>query len=248
VVPSTLAPSLGVGHRGVKTDKRDAQNLSLASGVGMVGCVRSVETSSRNRGRSIRTIAGKRGLSRLAVLDRGDRKVARSVDRARLTTSGRVRRATCSRSSRPPDCTGSTRRARPGDRPADCARSDLAGTGREATGELKGRTAPELGRSPAPRQSPLAATGTPDEVRASDTLRCVLINGQWDNQWDEFTHYVGQRPALRLTAKPAEAIPHDAKAAGSMMTLLSGKGNLYPNGESAGGAVPVGRSEPTART
>lgn len=31
VVPSTLAPSLGVGHRGVKTDKRDAQNLSLAS-------------------------------------------------------------------------------------------------------------------------------------------------------------------------------------------------------------------------
>src|SRR5687767_10948975 len=31
VVPSTLAPSLGVGQRGVKTDKRDAQNLSLAS-------------------------------------------------------------------------------------------------------------------------------------------------------------------------------------------------------------------------
>lgn len=31
VVPATLAPSLGVGHRGVKTDKRDAQNLSMAS-------------------------------------------------------------------------------------------------------------------------------------------------------------------------------------------------------------------------
>lgn len=31
VVPATLAPSLGVGQRGVKTDKRDAQNLSLAS-------------------------------------------------------------------------------------------------------------------------------------------------------------------------------------------------------------------------
>jgi transposase len=31
VVPATLAPSLGVGHRGVKTDKRDAQTLSLAS-------------------------------------------------------------------------------------------------------------------------------------------------------------------------------------------------------------------------
>lgn len=31
VVPSTLAPALGVGARGVKTDKRDAENLSLAS-------------------------------------------------------------------------------------------------------------------------------------------------------------------------------------------------------------------------
>lgn len=31
VVPSTLAPSLGVGQRGVKTDKKNAQNLSLAS-------------------------------------------------------------------------------------------------------------------------------------------------------------------------------------------------------------------------
>ena len=31
IVPATLAPSLGVGHRGVKTDKRDAQNLSMAS-------------------------------------------------------------------------------------------------------------------------------------------------------------------------------------------------------------------------
>lgn len=31
VVPSTLAPALGVGARGVKTDKRDAANLSLAS-------------------------------------------------------------------------------------------------------------------------------------------------------------------------------------------------------------------------
>lgn len=31
VVPATLAPSLGVGQRGVKTDKKDAQNLSLAS-------------------------------------------------------------------------------------------------------------------------------------------------------------------------------------------------------------------------
>ena len=31
VVPSTLAPSLGVGQRGVKSDKRDAQNLSMAS-------------------------------------------------------------------------------------------------------------------------------------------------------------------------------------------------------------------------
>lgn len=31
IVPSTLAPSLGVGHRGVKTDRRDAQNLSMAS-------------------------------------------------------------------------------------------------------------------------------------------------------------------------------------------------------------------------
>lgn len=31
IVPATLAPSLGVGQRGVKTDKRDAQNLSMAS-------------------------------------------------------------------------------------------------------------------------------------------------------------------------------------------------------------------------
>jgi len=31
VVPSTLAPALGVGARGVKTDKRDAENLSMAS-------------------------------------------------------------------------------------------------------------------------------------------------------------------------------------------------------------------------
>ncbi len=31
VVPSTLAPALGVGTRGVKTDKRDAENLSMAS-------------------------------------------------------------------------------------------------------------------------------------------------------------------------------------------------------------------------
>jgi transposase len=31
VVPASLAPSLGVGQRGVKTDKRDAQNLSMAS-------------------------------------------------------------------------------------------------------------------------------------------------------------------------------------------------------------------------
>lgn len=31
VVPAALAPSLGVGQRGVKTDKRDAENLSLAS-------------------------------------------------------------------------------------------------------------------------------------------------------------------------------------------------------------------------
>lgn len=31
IVPSTLAPSLGVGQRGLKTDKRDARNLSLAS-------------------------------------------------------------------------------------------------------------------------------------------------------------------------------------------------------------------------
>jgi transposase len=31
VVPATLARSLGVGQRGVKTDKRDAQNLSMAS-------------------------------------------------------------------------------------------------------------------------------------------------------------------------------------------------------------------------
>lgn len=31
VVPSTLAPSLGVGQRGVKTDKRDARNLSMTS-------------------------------------------------------------------------------------------------------------------------------------------------------------------------------------------------------------------------
>jgi transposase len=31
VVPATLAPSLGVGQRGVKNDKRDAQNLSMAS-------------------------------------------------------------------------------------------------------------------------------------------------------------------------------------------------------------------------
>jgi transposase len=30
VVPSTLAPSLGVGQRGIKTDKRDALNLSMA--------------------------------------------------------------------------------------------------------------------------------------------------------------------------------------------------------------------------
>lgn len=39
-------------------------------------------------------------------------------------------------------------------------------------------------------------------------LRCVLINGQWD----EFTQYLGQRPALRLAARPAEAVSHDAKA------------------------------------
>ena len=38
-------------------------------------------------------------------------------------------------------------------------------------------------------------------------LRCVLINGQWD----EFTHYLGQRPALRLAAQPTTAVPHDAK-------------------------------------
>jgi transposase len=31
IVPATLAPSLGVGQRGVKTDVRDAQNLSSAS-------------------------------------------------------------------------------------------------------------------------------------------------------------------------------------------------------------------------
>jgi transposase len=31
VVPSILAPALGVGARGVKTDKRDAENLSMAS-------------------------------------------------------------------------------------------------------------------------------------------------------------------------------------------------------------------------
>jgi transposase len=31
IVPATLAPALGVGARGVKTDKRDAENLSLAS-------------------------------------------------------------------------------------------------------------------------------------------------------------------------------------------------------------------------
>ena len=31
LVPASLAPSLGVGQRGVKSDKRDAQNLSLAS-------------------------------------------------------------------------------------------------------------------------------------------------------------------------------------------------------------------------
>src|SRR5687768_14067821 len=31
VVPATLAPALGVGDRGVKTDKRDARNLSLSS-------------------------------------------------------------------------------------------------------------------------------------------------------------------------------------------------------------------------
>jgi transposase len=31
VVPATLAPSLGVGQRGIKTDQRDAQNLSMAS-------------------------------------------------------------------------------------------------------------------------------------------------------------------------------------------------------------------------
>lgn len=31
IVPATLAPSLGVGHRGVKTDAKDAQNLSMAS-------------------------------------------------------------------------------------------------------------------------------------------------------------------------------------------------------------------------
>jgi transposase len=31
VVPSTLAPALGVGERGVKNDKRDARNLSLAA-------------------------------------------------------------------------------------------------------------------------------------------------------------------------------------------------------------------------
>lgn len=39
-------------------------------------------------------------------------------------------------------------------------------------------------------------------------LRCVLINGQWD----EFTQYLGRRDALRLAAQPAEALPHDAKA------------------------------------
>src|SRR5262245_41711158 len=31
IVPATLAPSLGVGERGIKTDTRDARNLSEAS-------------------------------------------------------------------------------------------------------------------------------------------------------------------------------------------------------------------------
>ncbi len=39
-------------------------------------------------------------------------------------------------------------------------------------------------------------------------LRCVLINGQWD----ELTQYLGQRPTLRLAAQPAAAVSHDAKA------------------------------------
>ncbi len=39
-------------------------------------------------------------------------------------------------------------------------------------------------------------------------LRCVLINGQWD----EFTQYLAKRPVLRLPSQPAEAVCHDAKA------------------------------------
>jgi hypothetical protein len=39
-------------------------------------------------------------------------------------------------------------------------------------------------------------------------LRCVLINGQWD----EFTQHLGQQPVLRLAAQPAAAVTHDAKA------------------------------------
>lgn len=39
-------------------------------------------------------------------------------------------------------------------------------------------------------------------------LRCVLINGQWD----DFTQYLARRPALLLAAQPAQAVHHDAKA------------------------------------
>jgi hypothetical protein len=38
-------------------------------------------------------------------------------------------------------------------------------------------------------------------------LRCVLINGQWE----ELTQYLGKRPALRLAPQPVQARPHEAK-------------------------------------
>ena len=49
VVPSTLAPSLGVGEHGVKTDRRDAQKISEASVLIDLPSVHIPRTESRRR-------------------------------------------------------------------------------------------------------------------------------------------------------------------------------------------------------
>lgn len=49
VVPATLAKALGVGHHGIKTDRRDAQALSLASARTELGSVHIPSLSARER-------------------------------------------------------------------------------------------------------------------------------------------------------------------------------------------------------